>query len=274
MRRPGHAPTASRSPTAPRTGPVMAIDGDPTTAWRGRRPRRTRSASSMRLDVAEPIDHLTLRQPTGAAAVRHLGARHDRRRRAARRSVVDARRAARSPAASASTSTRPTGPSTVTITIDSRRRPRSDPRPGAGRRRVRRGRHRARRRRVEVVRAAERRRRRPRRRRRRHAGVVRASPGCAPARPTAGAPIPSRRWCASSTCRPTRPFDARRSPCASTSGPTDAVLAELLGIDRAAGRSAGSPARRRRPAGRLADGDPATAWTTPFSGAVGATRRP
>jgi arabinofuranan 3-O-arabinosyltransferase len=50
----------------------MAIDGDPTTAWRVA-DRAPAEGQFLRLDVAAPIDHLTLRQPVGADAVRHIG---------------------------------------------------------------------------------------------------------------------------------------------------------------------------------------------------------
>ena len=49
----------------------MAVDGDPTTAWRVA-DRPTRSASA-RLDIAEPIDHLDAAPTDGAGAVRHIG---------------------------------------------------------------------------------------------------------------------------------------------------------------------------------------------------------
>ncbi len=50
---------------------VMAIDGDPTTSWlvADRAPAR---GEFIRLDVDSPIDHVTLRQPIGAGAVRHV----------------------------------------------------------------------------------------------------------------------------------------------------------------------------------------------------------
>ena len=56
----------------PEDRPVMAVDGDPATAWRVA-DRSSPIGELIRLDVAEPIDHLTLRQPEGAAAVRHIG---------------------------------------------------------------------------------------------------------------------------------------------------------------------------------------------------------
>ena len=114
---PGRRRTASRSPTAPRTARRW-----PSTATRRRRgasrDRADPIGEQLVLDVAEPIDHLTLEQAPGAAAVRHIGARQRHRRRPG--------------AADASTSTTrsfslagqrvdiepTTGPSTVTITID------------------------------------------------------------------------------------------------------------------------------------------------------------
>ena len=56
----------------PEDRPFMAVDGDPATAWRVA-DRAPAEGELIRLDVAEPIDHLTLQQPAGAAAVRHIG---------------------------------------------------------------------------------------------------------------------------------------------------------------------------------------------------------
>ena len=251
VRRPGHAPTASRSPTAPRTGRRW-----PSTATRRRRGASptapTRSASSSR--STSPSRSTTSRcasrraRPPCATSARVTVAVDDRR--AACTSTLDDTLAR--PTASASTSSRPTGRARSTITIDSRRRARPDARPGARRRRLRRGRRRARPdRRGRARRRATRRRRR---RGRRHAGVVRAHPAAHPARPTAGAPTPSRRWSASSSC----PADADvRRPAVTVrldQRATDDVLAELLGIagplaDRrltgvAAGRRLGGGRRR------------------------------
>ncbi len=55
----------------PEDRPVMAIDGDPTTAWVVG-DRADPRGEQIRLDVDAPIDHLTLVQPTGAADQRHL----------------------------------------------------------------------------------------------------------------------------------------------------------------------------------------------------------
>ena len=51
---------------------VMAIDGDPTTAWRVA-DRSDPIGEQLELTIAEPIDHVTLQQAPGAAAVRHIG---------------------------------------------------------------------------------------------------------------------------------------------------------------------------------------------------------
>ncbi len=50
----------------------MAVDGDPTTAWRVA-DRAPAEGEFIRLETAEPIDHVTLHQPAGAEAVRHVG---------------------------------------------------------------------------------------------------------------------------------------------------------------------------------------------------------
>jgi arabinofuranan 3-O-arabinosyltransferase len=56
----------------PEDRPFMAIDGDPTTSWLVA-DRAPAEGEFIRLDVDEPIDHVTLRQPVGADAVRHVG---------------------------------------------------------------------------------------------------------------------------------------------------------------------------------------------------------
>lgn len=56
----------------PEDRPVMAIDGDRATAWRVG-DRADPRGEQLQLDIAQPIDALTLHQPDGAAAVRHLG---------------------------------------------------------------------------------------------------------------------------------------------------------------------------------------------------------
>jgi arabinofuranan 3-O-arabinosyltransferase len=50
----------------------MAVDGDPATAWRVA-DRFPAEGELIRLEVAEPMDHVTLQQPAGAEAVRHVG---------------------------------------------------------------------------------------------------------------------------------------------------------------------------------------------------------
>ena len=57
----------------PEDRPFMAVDGDPTTAWLVA-DRAPAEGQRIRFQVAEPIDHVTLHQPQGAGAVRHLGA--------------------------------------------------------------------------------------------------------------------------------------------------------------------------------------------------------
>ncbi len=49
-----------------------AVDGDPTTAWVVG-DRADPIGEYLQLELDEPVDHLTLRQPGGAAAVRHIG---------------------------------------------------------------------------------------------------------------------------------------------------------------------------------------------------------
>ena len=95
---------------------VMAVDGDPTTAWRVA-DRAPAEDHRIRLEVDEPIDHVTLRQPDGAATVRHIGAvtiavddREPVRVQMDDSSLGEGQRIDLEPT---------TGPSTVTITIDS-----------------------------------------------------------------------------------------------------------------------------------------------------------
>ena len=130
----------------PEDRPVMAIDGDPTTAWVvGDRadPRGERIV----LDVDEPIDHLTLHQPTGVADQRHLGRVSivvDGRAPL----VVDLDERSLGPDGQRVDLPATTGASTVSITIDDVVVPDGDPdRPGAGRGRLLGDRHRPRRRR-------------------------------------------------------------------------------------------------------------------------------
>ena len=56
----------------PEDRPAMAVDGDPATAWRVA-DRAPAEGEFIRLDISESIDHVTLHQPAGAAAVRHIG---------------------------------------------------------------------------------------------------------------------------------------------------------------------------------------------------------
>ena len=56
---------------------VMAIDGDPTTAWRVA-DRSDPIGEQLQLDVSEPIDHLTFTQPVGADCGSPHRRRHDR----------------------------------------------------------------------------------------------------------------------------------------------------------------------------------------------------
>ena len=60
---------------------MMAIDGDPTTAWVVG-DRADPRGEQIRLDVDAPIDHLTLVQPAGAARYQHSQVVASRRRRA------------------------------------------------------------------------------------------------------------------------------------------------------------------------------------------------
>ena len=240
---PGPAPTASRSPTAPRTAPRWPIDGDPTTAWRVA-DRSDPIGEQLQLDVVRadrpPHAHPARGRGRGAPHRR----RHDRRPGPARRSASSS--TTDSLAGGQRIDIEPTtGPATITITIDSVVVP--DPTLGpalaavgfaevdAGLGADGRGR-----------RAAER--RRARRRPQPTARRCRTcSPGCAPARPTAGAPIPSRRWCAASTWRPTRSFTPEITVRLDQRA-TDATLAGAARHHRAAGRS---PAHRRGDGGRL-----------------------
>lgn len=52
---------------------VMAIDGDPTTSWVVA-DRAAAEGELIRLEIDEPVDHVTLHQPAEAARRRHLGA--------------------------------------------------------------------------------------------------------------------------------------------------------------------------------------------------------
>ena len=249
----------------PEDRPFMAVDGDPATAWRVA-DRAAAEGEQIRLDIAEPIDHLTLHQPAGAAAVRHIGevtiAVDDL---PPQRVVLDER------------SLQPDGqrvdivPTTAREHGDDhdrrRRRARPVARAGAGGGRVRRDRH------------------RPRPDRRGRPSAERRRDG--PRRGRGSTPVsfvftrlrtrPSDRW--RSDPEPTmvrelelptaRSFVPQVSVRLDQRAP-DAVLAGLLGISgpTASRRLTGTPTT----AGWAAvDGDPATSWTTPFGAAVGAT---
>ena len=118
---------------------VMAIDGDPATAWRVA-DRSDPIGEQLELTIAEPIDHVTLQQAPGAAAVRHIGrvtARH-------RRSSAADRRARRPLARRRGTTGRHRADVGAEHRHDhhrQRRRARPDAGTGARRCRVRRGGH-------------------------------------------------------------------------------------------------------------------------------------
>jgi arabinofuranan 3-O-arabinosyltransferase len=241
----------------------MAIDGDPATAWRVA-DRGDPIGEQLQLDVAKPIDHVTLTQAPGAATVRHIGrvtvavsgrapfdvGLGDESLGAGQRIAIPAT----------------TGASTITITIDSVVVP--DPSLGPA---------------LAAV------------------GFAEADTGLGPTVEVVRPPADARTAVAAAGSRPvsyvfsrlrTRPTDRWRSdpepelvreielPARRTFQPqitarldqrsTDAVLARLLGVT--------GPQADRRLLGAataagwaLADGDPATAWQTPFSAAVGST---
>ena len=247
----GHGDVLRRAVRLPPRGPRRRW---PSTATRRRRgvvgrPRPTRSASGSCLDVAEPIDHAdaaparAARRPSATSARVRID-----RRRPRRRATVDARRRGRcARRASASSSSRRTGPRTSR----SRSTPSSCPDPtigpalaavgfaevdvGLGPT-------------VEVVRpptdvadalaaAAATRRCRS------------CSPGCARARPTAGGPIPSRRWSATFE-RARRPAVRRRRHRAPRPAGRRRRPGRAARHHRARRPRPGSPASRRPPAGR------------------------
>ncbi len=243
---------------------VMAVDGDPTTAWRVA-DRAPAEGHRIRLEVDEPIDHVTLRQPSGAAAVRHIGAvtiavddREPVRVELDESSLSDGQRIDLEPTS---------GPSTVTITIDSVVVPDLTPGPasaavgfseidfGLGPT-------------VEVVRVPT------------DLTTALAAEG------EDGPPLsyvltrlrtrPTDRWRSDPEPAMVReievPVTQRFTPEITVrldQRADDAVLAELLGIE-----GAQASARLTGVAGAAGwaatDGDPATAWITPFGQAVGA----
>ncbi|MET0579573.1 MAG: alpha-(1-_3)-arabinofuranosyltransferase family protein, partial [Ilumatobacteraceae bacterium] len=243
---------------------VMAVDGDPTTAWRVA-DRSSPSGELIRLDIADPIDQVTLLQPDGAAAVRHIdgvsvSVDHgppfhvdlDERSLSGDGQRIDIE---------------PTdGASSITITIDSVAVP--DPTLGPA---------------LAAV------------------GFAEIGTGLPPTVEVVRPPSDAVSAIADAFDTPvsfvlsrlrTRPTDRFRSdpeptmireielPAERTFVPavtvrldqraTDAVLADLLGISgpQASNRLVGAASAAGWSA---ADGDPATSWTTPFSGAVGST---
>lgn len=248
----------------PEDRPFMAVDGDPATAWRVA-DRSAPEGEQIRLDVAEPIDHLTLRQPEGAAAVRHIGrvtiTVDDRLPQ-----HVDLDERSLGPDGQRIDIEPTTGPSAVTITINSVVVP--DPTLGPA---------------LAAV------------------GFAEIDTGLGPTveavRPPSDAtaaladagdtPVsfvfsrlrtrPSDRWRADPEPTMVREFEL---PAARTFEPeltvrldqraADAVLADLLGVTGPVGatRLVGTASAAGWAA---ADGDPTTAWMTPFGVAVGAT---
>jgi arabinofuranan 3-O-arabinosyltransferase len=244
----------------------MAVDGDPTTAWRVA-DRAPAEGHRIRLEVGEPIDYVTLRQPEGAASVRHIGAvtiavddRPPVRVALDERSLGEGQRIDLEPT---------TGPSTVTITIDTVAIPDATPAASAA------------------------------------VGFSEIDVGLGPTVEVVRVPTELSTALAEAgedalpltyvlTRLRTRPTDRWRSdpepamvreievPAARRFTPSitvrldqradDAVLAELLGIEgaQASSRLTGTAGA----AGWSAtDGDPDTAWITPFGQAVGTTLR-
>ncbi len=241
----------------------MAIDGDPATAWRVA-DRADPIGERIQLDVSKPIDHLTLTQGPGAAAVRHIGrvtlAVEGRR-------PFDVDLGDDSLGRGERVDIPPTtGPSTITITIRSVVVP--DPTIGpalaaVGFAEVDAGLGPT----VEVVRPPS---------------DARTAVDAAPSTPVSYVLTRLRtqatdRWRSDPEPELVRELDL---PARRTFEPQvtvrldqrskDDVLARLLGIS--------GPQADRRLTGAataagwaLADGDPASSWQTPFSGAVGST---
>ena len=248
----------------PEDRPFMAVDGDPTTAWLVA-DRAPAEGQRIRFQVAEPVDHVTLHQPQGAAAVRHVGAVTI---------TVDGRAPLHvtlddqslSPDGQRVDLDPTTGPSTVTITIDGVVVP--DPTLGpasaaVGFSEVDFGLGPT----VEVVRTP--------------LVVVGAMTSSGAAKPvtyvlTRLRTRPTDRWRSDPEAAMVReitvPAEQAFTPAVTVrldQRATDAVLADLLGITgaRASTRLTGATSA----AGWSAtDGDPATAWITPFGQAVGA----
>ena len=197
----------------PEDRPSMAVDGDPSTAWRRRRSRRSdRRADPPRRRRADRPPHAAAarrgRRPCAtsarcrvarrrppAAAWSTLDERVARARRATRRHRADQRAEHRDDHDRVGRRARP------------RRSARRWPPSGSPRSipaSVRRSRSSARRPTPSTPSPPP----------ARHAGVVRVHPAAHAARATAGAPIPSRRWCArsSSAERPLVRPDGHRAP--------------------------------------------------------------
>ncbi len=250
----------------PEQRPVMAVDGDPTTAWVvGDRadPRGERIV----LDVAEPIDHLTLHQPAGAATQRHLGTVSISVAGGAPQVVVLDERSLGT--AGQRVDLPPTsGPSEVSIAIDDVIVPQGTPvgpaLAGVGFSEIDTG----------LAPTLE---------------VVRPPADATDALAAAGdeTPIalvfsrlrtrPTDRWRSDPEPTMVRQFELPRAaelePTISVrldQRASDTVLADLLGIDGA--RSSAHLVGATAAAGWAAtDGDLSTSWQTPFGGAVGAT---
>ena len=246
----------------PEDRPYMAVDGDASTAWRVA-DRADPIGEMIRLDIDEPIDHLTLQQPAGSAAVRHVGtvsvAVDDRPPIS-----VELDASSFEPGGQRVDIEPTSGPSTVTITIESVVVPDLTLGPalaavgfaeiGTGLEPT-----------VEVVRPPA------------DAVDAIAAAGDAPVSfvLTRLRTRPSDRWRSDPEPAMVREIEL---PSARSFVPAitvrldqraaDAVLAQLLGIE--------GPVATSRLTGvataagwHVADGDPATSWITPFSGAVG-----
>ena len=248
----------------PEQRPVMAVDGDPATAWIVA-DRSDPVGEAIRLDVAEPIDHLTLVQPAGAAAVRHLGAITVAVDDEPPLSVTLDERSLS--AAGQRVELAPTsGPSTVTMTIDSVVVPDATIGPalaGVGLAEIDTGLGPT----TEVVRPPA------------DAVDVIAAAGDAPVSFvfTRLRTEPTDRWRSDPEPSLVRQFELPRARLLAPEitvrldrRASDEVLAGLLGITGplASPRLTGAATAAGWAA---ADGDDTTAWVTPLSGAVGAT---
>ncbi|MGI9052113.1 MAG: alpha-(1-_3)-arabinofuranosyltransferase domain-containing protein [Ilumatobacteraceae bacterium] len=241
-----------------------AIDGNPATAWVVG-DRADPVGEQLVLDVDEPVDDMTLRQPVGADAVRHIGAvTIDIDGRSVATVTLDKRsfQSGGQPVELSPTD----GPRVISITIDSVVVP--DPTLGpalaaVGFAEVELGLGRT----VEVVRVPT--------------DVVEALADAGETTPlsyvfTRLRTRPSDRWRSDPETMMIRQFDVpdtrRFAPAVTVrldQRASDDVLADLLGI---AGPTASSRLTGVTGAAgwAVADGDPATSWITPFSAAVGA----